>query len=212
MKQFIILFQILCISILCYAQSNTNPIKSAQRDINETNKVISIPRGTLLPKENSSNSKSYKHNTPFVSNETEFKIIIEKYDEAVKKNIAEDLIGFLAIGQRITFEIMLDFIEDDYLLNVYFHFPGSFLCRYINIQQGYICKWIDYPIMTDEFRNKTVPLMIIYEDKENSLEKKINLLTKGNSLPSSMDLKLEKDIIKLLKNYYLISYQLSDRK
>ena len=197
------LFQILIGLTLSYAQQNEVPT------------VISVPHGTPFLKDFSlsPDSKAYKQNTPYVSQETVFNILIDQYDKG-EKQMARNLGNmYLDKGKRIIFEIVPEHNKNDNLLKIMFNIPGSSLLQYFQTQQGSIYKWIDYSIVTDEIIDKPIPLIIIYEDTNgaDNLENKLDILTKNNTLPLTMSSKLENDILKILNNYYLISYRLSKR-
>ncbi len=177
-------------------------------------KVISIPRGSTLPKGflPSPNSVAYKHNTPYVSKESDFILLVESFISGEKQPVKWIDKQFLLKGKRVVFEIVPDMYEEGKLL-IAFNFPGYTRMEHKQPQPGYTFKWINYLPVSEEVMETYVPLMIIYEDTATgTIEKQLDILTKNKQLFPSMNSKLEKDIFRTLKNYYLIAYKLSEHQ
>ena len=172
------------------------------RGSGEANKYLPLP-----------NSIAYKQSSPHVSTETEFALFLVNYKDEKKNSLEQITKGYLKKGENVVYEIVPEFFIEDNTFRISFRFPGYICGKYIHTRSNHTFKWITYSQITDEIRDSLIPLMIIYEDNAaDNIEIQLDNLTMNKSLPLTMNSNLETEIFKVVKSFFLISYQLNKRE
>lgn len=185
------------------------PTNAVIRPTGKTTYTVSVPKGSgfvgLSPHEKSDYVK-----VRIVNDSTDVNVTVKssfyRYGKPYNRVAHDERITTVSLkrSKALVFNVVPDVLSDPSRLTLFVYFLDGTSFRYMTCREGYSLKYIKYR-QTDGNRLGYFPVVLVYEDKDNSLSNKIASLYPKDK-DGYLDAKYSDAILKMIENGMLTYY------